>query len=59
MITVSYRLGEDTRKSTILMKGTCYDLHMNVNQYFICSHGTYNIVAIMEKEFYEELVGEE
>lgn len=51
-------LSEDTRNSTIIVWGTCFDLHTKEGFVYICKHGTYDIQACMTPEFYSELTGQ-
>jgi len=46
------KLSEETRIETILSGSKCYDLHILNNLYYICHHGTYDIIISMTKEKY-------
>jgi hypothetical protein len=48
-------LSEDTRIQTIHIEDACYDLHLYLNTYYICEHGTYNVLCSIMEEFYTKL----
>lgn len=49
-------LSEDTRQGTIFSDNQVYDLHVLNKLYYICIHGTYDIIKIMTEEEYNSIV---
>ena len=49
-MNININLSEETRAGTILILTTCYDLHIIKPNYYICEHGTYNVLACMTKK---------
>jgi len=52
MNLMNLELSEDTRQTTIIYNSQSYDLHKVNNLYYICIHGTYEIIkTLTEKEY--------
>lgn len=53
-------LSEDTRWETVRLGTTCYDLHWVDTEscYVLCTHGTYQPVAVLDPELWKRLAGE-
>lgn len=56
-VSLTLSLSEDTRLETILIASMPYDLHWDptIQRFAVCQHGTYEIAAIMTKDFLNRL----
>jgi len=48
-------LSEDTRATTIIISNKSYDLHIINDLYYICTHGTHQIIKIMTEKEYNDI----